>query len=43
MDNATKNSEDMAQKLNVQFNRARQGAITNELTEIISGANAINQ
>jgi len=42
MDNATNNAEDMIAKLSLQYNRARQGAITQELTEIIAGANAIS-
>ncbi len=42
MDNATNNAEEMIDKLTLQYNRARQGAITQELTEIIAGANAIN-
>ncbi len=42
MDNATSNAEDMISNLELQYNRARQGAITQELTEIIAGANAIN-
>ena len=41
MDNATSNAEDMISMLSLQYNRARQGAITQELTEIIAGANAI--
>lgn len=41
MDSATNNAEEMIDKLTVQYNRARQGAITQELTEIIAGANAI--
>lgn len=43
MDNATNNANDMISKLELQYNRARQGSITQELTEIIAGANAINQ
>jgi F-type H+-transporting ATPase subunit gamma len=43
MDNATSNAEDMISSLELQYNRARQGSITQELTEIIAGANAINQ
>ena len=43
MDNATSNAEDMISDLELQYNRARQGAITQELTEIIAGANAINE
>lgn len=41
MDNATSNAEEMTAALSLQYNRARQGAITQELTEIIAGANAI--
>lgn len=41
MDSATKNANDLIDKLSIQYNRARQGAITQELTEIIAGANAI--
>lgn len=41
MDSATNNAEDMISKLSLQYNRARQGSITQELTEIIAGANAI--
>ncbi len=40
MDSATTNAEDMISKLSLQYNRARQGAITQELTEIIAGAEA---
>lgn len=42
MDSATNNAEEMLSKLELQYNRARQGSITQELTEIIAGANAIN-
>lgn len=42
MDNATSNAEDMISDLSLKFNRARQASITQELTEIIAGANAIN-
>ncbi len=42
MDSATNNAEEMLAKLELQYNRARQGAITQELTEIIAGANAID-
>ncbi|MGL5435084.1 MAG: ATP synthase F1 subunit gamma [Lachnospiraceae bacterium] len=42
MDSATSNAEEMLDKLGLQYNRARQGSITQELTEIIAGANAIN-
>ena len=41
MDNATKNAKELSEKLGVMYNRARQGAITQELTEIVAGANAI--
>lgn len=41
MDSATNNAEEMIGKLALQYNRARQGSITQELTEIIAGANAI--
>ena len=41
MDSATSNAEDMISDLSLKFNRARQASITQELTEIISGANAI--
>ena len=40
MENATKNAEDMLNKLTLMYNRRRQGAITQEIIEIISGANA---
>jgi F-type H+-transporting ATPase subunit gamma len=42
MDSATSNAEDMISALSLAYNRARQGAITQELTEIISGAEALN-
>lgn len=42
MDSATSNAEEMIEHLTLQYNRARQGSITQELTEIIAGANAIN-
>ena len=41
MDSATTSAKDMLQTLSLQYNRARQGSITQELTEIIAGANAI--
>ncbi len=41
MDSATNNAEEMIADLSLQYNRARQGAITQELTEIVAGANAI--
>jgi F-type H+-transporting ATPase subunit gamma len=42
MDSATSNAEEMIDALTLQYNRARQGSITQELTEIIAGANAIS-
>ena len=41
MDNATRNAGDMINRLTIQFNRSRQAAITKELIEIISGAEAL--
>jgi F-type H+-transporting ATPase subunit gamma len=41
MDNATRNAGDMIDRLTLVFNRTRQAAITNELIEIISGAEAL--
>ncbi len=42
MDNATNNAEEMISNLTLLYNRARQGSITQELTEIIAGADAIS-
>lgn len=42
MDSATSNAEEMIGNLTLLYNRARQGSITQELTEIIAGANAIS-
>jgi F-type H+-transporting ATPase subunit gamma len=41
MDNATRNAGDMINRLSIQYNRTRQAAITTELVEIISGAEAL--
>lgn len=41
MDSATSNAEDMISDLTLKYNRARQGSITQELTEIIAGAEAL--
>jgi F-type H+-transporting ATPase subunit gamma len=41
MDNATRNAGDMIDALTIEFNRSRQAVITNELIEIISGAEAL--
>lgn len=42
MDSATSNAEEMIGNLELQYNRARQGHITQELTEIIGGAEALS-
>ena len=42
MDSATKNADDMIADLSLKYNRARQSSITQELTEIIAGAEAIS-
>lgn len=42
MDSATSNAQDIIESLSLQYNRARQGSITQELTEIIAGAEAIS-
>ena len=41
MESATRNTEDLIQSLTLQYNRARQAAITKELVEIVSGAEAL--
>ena len=41
MDSATRNAEEIIEDLTLEFNRKRQGLITQEITEIVSGANAI--
>ena len=41
MDSATRNAKDMISRLSLQYNRARQAAITKELMEIIGGAEAL--
>ena len=38
MDSATQNAEEMIADLSLQFNRARQAAITQEITEIVAGS-----
>ena len=40
MENATDNANEMLSNLSLVYNRARQAAITQEITEIVSGANA---
>ena len=42
MENATTNSEDMIKNLTLEFNKARQAAITTEMLEIVSGAEALS-
>lgn len=42
MDSATSNAEDIISDLSLKYNRARQGSITQELTEIIAGAEALS-
>jgi len=41
MDNATKNANDMIAALQLKYNRGRQASITNDLVDIITGANAL--
>jgi F-type H+-transporting ATPase subunit gamma len=41
MDNATTNAEEMIKSLNLTYNKERQAAITKEILEIVSGANAL--
>ena len=40
MNSATKNADEIIAELDLQYNRARQGAITQEITEIVAGSNA---
>ncbi|WP_058486015.1 ATP synthase F1 subunit gamma [Defluviitalea phaphyphila] len=42
MDSATENAEDIISKLTLQYNRARQADITQEISEIVAGAEALN-
>ena len=41
MDNATNNAKELLDELRIEFNKARQSAITQEITEIVSAANAV--
>ncbi|MEE2829217.1 MAG: ATP synthase F1 subunit gamma [Myxococcota bacterium] len=41
MDNATRNAKDVIERLSLEYNRARQAAITTELVEIVAGAEAL--
>ena len=43
MDNATENAKELEDDLRLEYNRARQSAITTEISEIISGAQALEQ
>lgn len=43
MDNATENANDILNDLNLKYNQARQAAITTELSEIVSGADALEE
>ena len=42
MDNASRNAGDLVKKLELQFNKARQAAITTEILDIVNGAEALN-
>ena len=42
MENATENAKDMISELNLEFNKARQTAITTEMLEIVGGAEALS-
>ena len=42
MTSATDNASDLLAKLDLSYNRVRQAAITNEITEIVGGVNALN-
>ncbi len=41
MDSATENAKELLRTLNISYNRARQAAITKELSEIVGGADAL--
>jgi len=43
MDNATENAKELIEDLTLTFNKARQAAITKELLEIVSGADALRR
>ena len=40
MDKANDNADELIEKLTIEYNKARQGAITQEITEVVSGAKA---
>ena len=42
MENATENAQEMIKDLTLEFNKARQAAITTEMLEIVSGAEALS-
>ena len=42
MESATNNAEEMIETLNLHYNRARQASITQEITEIVGGAEGLN-
>ena len=42
MESATDNAEELQNDLELAYNRVRQGAITQEITEIVGGANALS-
>ena len=42
MSNATDNAQELISKLNLHYNKVRQAGITNEINEIVGGANALN-
>jgi F-type H+-transporting ATPase subunit gamma len=42
MDKATENADSLLKELKINYNKARQEAITNELSEIVGGAAALN-
>ena len=42
MSNATDNAQELIAKLNLHYNKVRQAGITNEINEIVGGANALN-
>ena len=41
MDSATNNANDLIKRLNIEYNKARQASITNQIMEIVSGAAAL--
>ncbi len=43
MDNATENAKEIIKELKLEFNKARQAAITTEMLEIVSGAEALKE